>query len=732
MAARYPETVPPHTPTGILFDQLLNHEMPLPHDQIKGVFEVPGTANPHLLPVFRLRLCADTPDNQLVTTIHKDLVTAYDYHQVAFNLYGTNALFVHKETPSLPQYVEVLYQEAQQHATDLGSGIVGLIRKYGYALHNARHANPDDDLVLTIFCPNTYHWFVTDIACLQYLITNTTLYDTLGPELSLYILNVTKLPVLFVSSEKVAPMLLLVESLLLLFVRALVVMDKAVPPTPADEKLAEHLNVELFLFEEVVALGKTSPLAHIPPTPDTVYTILFTLGTLGNPKGVELTHEAAVAGLTLIFGCITKPQIKRCGAPRMQLLCILPLAHVYQRLILLFEICVGITIYLPSDPKNIKQVLADLKVVKPTHMIGVPRIFNRIDAGLRAKVADMNFIMRTLVDWCVQYKDKMYKQGVPLTNHWFYDRILTKKIKLAVGLDNLQLVVSGSAPILPDTIKYLRALLDTEFIQGYGLTELFACVLISLCEDEVEADLCGYITISTEVKLMLIPEMEYTWEGNRLGELWFRGPQIFDQYYRDPVKTAEALDADGWFHSGDVGTMDADGRIRIVDRVKNFFKLAQGEYILPEKIENVYVQFNLSLLSQVYVHGDLLQTYLVAVVVVLEPGVLAWLKEAYPNDASLQLAYMNDSNMEEVNHNTPLRKALLKELNANATLSKMINGLERLKNIHLFFNNDAHGVNVGFTEQNGLMTPTLKIKRHPASKFFASAVKDMYAEGPLA
>jgi len=223
----------------------------------------------------------------------------------------------------------------------------------------------------------------------------------------------------------------------------------------------------------------------------------------------------------------------------------------------------------------------------------------------------------------------------------------------------------------------------------------------------------GVPLICGEIKLVDVPEMGYTSKDvvNGIpaprGEIWARGSMIFAGYYRDEERTREALQ-DGWLLSGDVGMWQPDGQLKIIDRKKNIFKLAQGEYIAPEKIENVYGRAKY--IAQVYVHGDSLQTYLVAVVVPDEEGLREWAKNNKIAVAGSGLAPLLAL--------PQVKPLIFAEMQATAKAAKL-HGFEQVRAIYL--HNDL------FSAQNGILTPTFKLKREYARKLFAKEIEALYA-----
>jgi len=276
-------------------------------------------------------------------------------------------------------------------------------------------------------------------------------------------------------------------------------------------------------------------------------------------------------------------------------------------------------------------------------------------------------------------------------------------------------MVSGSAPLDPSLHEFLRAAFGNEFKQGYGLTESYA---VGLCQfpNDFSTGNCGGLGPATELCLASVPDMEYlaTDKPNPRGELLMRGNTMFREYYRNEAETSKAILGDGWFRTGDIAEIDAMGRVKIIDRVKNVLKLAQGEYISPERLENVYLA-NTSILSQAYVHGDSTQAFLVAIFGVdpatfgpFASGILK--KTIDPSDIQAIKAAANDPRV---------KKAVLKELEKIGKKNKF-NSYERVRNVHL----DVEP----FTIENELLTPTLKLKRPQAAKKFREHLDRMYEE----
>jgi long-chain acyl-CoA synthetase len=345
---------------------------------------------------------------------------------------------------------------------------------------------------------------------------------------------------------------------------------------------------------------------------------------------------------------------------------------------------------------NILELTEDLKLLRPTAFISVPRLYNRFGGAIKAQTIEQPGVKGAMSRHIVSAKTANLKNPAPgkATNkHLLYDRIWSKKVAAALGLERARSMVSGSAPIDPDLQQFLRVVFSNKFIQGYGLTETYAIALAQLTDD-YSAGNCGAVTPTTELCLMDVPDMEYfaTDKPYPRGELLIRGPTVFTEYYKNEAETKKAFTEDGWFRTGDIASIDGLGRFRIIDRVKNVLKLAQGEYISPERIENVYLA-NLPWLAQGYVHGDSSQSSLVGIFG-FQPDIFAGFlskvvgKEFSPTDVkALHVAAQEPK----------VRQVMLKEMQKVGRKAKF-NSYEHVKVVRVLAE--------PFTIENELLTPT--------------------------
>jgi long-chain acyl-CoA synthetase len=449
--------------------------------------------------------------------------------------------------------------------------------------------------------------------------------------------------------------------------------------------LANDLGVTIHYIRDIEALGELQPLPMNPPSPDDIATINYTSGTTGNPKGVVLTHRNAHAA--------TCTSLILLGSSASQVICsFLPLAHIYQRLGEQGGLAAGSAIgYFHG---NVVELVDDLKLLRPTIFSGVPRLYNRFGAKIKEATVLAPGVKGALSRHVVAVKmANMQDKHNPSNTHMLYDRIWSKKVAAGLGLDRCKVMVSGSAPIDPSLHQFLRVVFGNNFTQGYGLTETYAVSLIQH-EGDFAPGTCGGVTPNAEHALLDVPDMEYysTDKPHPRGELLIRSTTLFREYFRNEEETKKAVDADGWFHTGDICSIDEMGRFKIIDRRKNVLKLAQGEYISPERIENVYLA-NCGWIASAYVHGDSHQSFLVAIF-----GVAP---DLFPQFASKVLGEKIEdgdiAKLKEVLGSKKLEKAVLKELDRVGKKSKF-NNYEKVKAVRLFVD--------PFTIENQLLTPT--------------------------
>ncbi|KAI5566435.1 hypothetical protein BDE02_13G019500 [Populus trichocarpa] len=537
---------------------------------------------------------------------------------------------------------------------------------------------------------NRPEWLIVDHACTAYSYISVPLYDTLGPDAVKYVVNHADVQAIFCVPETLNTLLSFISEIP--SVRLIVVVggvDEHLPSLP----LAS--GVKLRSYTKLFSEGRSSLQPFIPPKPEDVATICYTSGTTGTPKGVVLTHNnliSSVAGFCMAIKF----------NPADIYISYLPLAHIYERSNQIVSVYYGVAVgFYQGD--NLK-LLDDLSALRPTILCSVPRLYNRIYDGIINAVKSSGVLKERLFRAAYNSKKQALMSGRNPSPMW--DRLVFNKLKEKLG-GRVRFMGSGASPLSPDVMDFLRVCFGCQVLEGYGMTET-SCVISSVDQGDNLSGHVGSPNPACEIKLVDVPEMNYTSEDqpHPRGEICVRGPTIFQGYYKAEVQMREVIDDDGWLHTGDIGLWLPGGRLKIIDRKKNIFKLAQGEYIAPEKVENVYTKCRF--VSQCFIYGDSFNSSLVAVVAV-EPDVLRdWaVSEGIKHDDLGQLC--NDPRA---------RAAVLADMDLVGKEAQL-RGFEFAKAVTL--------VPEPFTMENGLLTPTFKVKRPQAKEYFAKAISNMYA-----
>nr|XP_042697968.1 long-chain-fatty-acid--CoA ligase 1 isoform X3 [Chrysemys picta bellii] len=378
------------------------------------------------------------------------------------------------------------------------------------------------------------------------------------------------------------------------------------------------------------------------------------------------------------------------------LISFLPLAHMFERIVECVILCHGARIgFFQGD---IRLLMDDLKTLQPTVFPVVPRLLNRMFDKIFGQANTS--LKRWILDFASKRKEAELRSGIIRKNS-LWDKLIFHKIQASLG-GKVRLMITGAAPVSANVLTFLRAALGCQFYEGYGQTECTAGCSLTIPGDWTAGHVGAPMPCSL-LKLVDVEEMNY-FAVKGEGEVCVKGPNVFQGYLKDPEKTAEALDKDGWLHTGDIGKWLPNGTLKIIDRKKHIFKLAQGEYIAPEKIENVYMRSEP--VAQVFVYGESLQAFLIAIVVPDAETLSSWAKKK-----GFEGSY------EELCKNKDLKKYILEDM-LKVGKESGLKSFEQVKGIALSMEM--------FSIENGLLTPTLKAKRRELQKFFKSQIDELY------
>ncbi|MGV9674250.1 AMP-dependent synthetase/ligase [Nocardia sp. NPDC003482] len=426
--------------------------------------------------------------------------------------------------------------------------------------------------------------------------------------------------------------------------------------------------------------------------PDDLATLIYTSGTTGPSKGVEITHSNVVAQIVVLMsGPLTVGLDDRAVS-------YLPAAHVADRISgHCMNLFTGITVTCVPDPREIAAALPD---ARPTAFFGVPRVWQKIKAGIDAKLAtESSPVRKALARWAIgvgvaSARARLGTADAPPllgVQHRIADALVLSKLRVALGLDALRIASSGAAAIPPETLEYLLGLGFT-VSEVWGMSETTGVGTFTEL-DRPRPGSVGRVVDGAEIRLA------------DDGELLIRGPIVTRGYRNMPDKTAEALDAEGWLHTGDVATIDADGYVTIVDRKKELIITEAGKNISPTNIENA-VKAASSLIGQIVAVGDA-KPY-IAALVVLDPDTAAVRAKALGTpDADIATLARHPEILAEV------RAAV----EAGNTKLARVEQIKRFRVLDRVWE-------PGGTE----ITPTLKLKRTPIAAEYATDIAALYTD----
>jgi long-chain acyl-CoA synthetase len=555
---------------------------------------------------------------------------------------------------------------------------------------------------LGIYSRNNEKFVASDLACHLNSITVVTIYDSLGDHTIEYIIDQTELTTMCMESRNLNKLTKLKKENKSPSLKNIILYDNE------DEKQikeAQSAGYNLIYFEDVVKSGVEKQAEFKPSTSDTVATFCYTSGTTGTPKGAMITHGGILADVSCLN--FSDAQLFETDVH----LSYLPLAHVMERVVVTTCITKGIAIgFYSGNPGNI---IPDAIALKPTIFIGVPKVFMRVYDVILEGIAKKGIVTRVLVNRAVAAKLSNYSKNGSLT-HAIWDRLVCNNFKNALG-GKVRLMMTGSAPISHQTLNFLKVCFSCPILEGYGQTECCAACTITAVADYEGNNVGGPIS-AAEIKLVDAPTLNYLStdkdeSGNPTprGEICIRGPILFKGYFNAVDKTKEVLDDEGWLHTGDVGLILPNHSLRIQDRIKNIFKLSIGEYIAPEKLENLYCKGYY--VNQIFVHGESTEGFIIAIIYPKKEQCVTFLESKGIKTTKDEVHKHYD--------NPELRKEVMRDLEKLGRDSEF-KGFEIIRKVHL--------TNEMFTIENELMTPTMKLKRHEAKKRYMDEIKKLYLE----
>ncbi|MFJ3716506.1 AMP-dependent synthetase/ligase [Streptomyces sp. NPDC090057] len=428
-------------------------------------------------------------------------------------------------------------------------------------------------------------------------------------------------------------------------------------------------------------------------TSDQLATLIYTSGTTGRPKGVRLPHDnwAYMAKAIAATGLVSGDDVQYLW---------LPLAHVFGKVLTSGQIEVG---HVTAVDGRVDKIIENLPVVRPTYMAAVPRIFEKVYNGVAAKAREGGAAKYKIFQWAAEVareyakvsQDNFRRTGahaVPFglaAKHKVADTLVYGKLREAFG-GRLRACVSGASALAPE-IGFFFAGAGIHILEGYGLTESSAASFVNPGE-AYRTGTVGKPLPGTEVRIA------------DDGEILLRGPGIMDGYHQQPEKTAEVLESDGWFHTGDIGELSADGYLRITDRKKDLIKTSGGKYVAPAEVEGQFKAV-CPYVSNILVHGAD-RNYCTALIALDEIAILQWAKDNGLDGKPYAEVVAAPQTVEMVD-------GYVKELNA---------GLQRWQTIKKY-----RLLPRDLDVEHGEITPSLKLKRPVVEREYKHLIDEMYA-----
>lgn len=570
-------------------------------------------------------------------------------------------------------------------------------------IHRDTYNNIEFDLV-GIFANNCTEWVVSDLGCQMDTITTVTLYATLGPNAFKFICEQTEIKTILVTPDLVKMLCDLKQKFNLDKLTYAILFDLT---TNCDsDKFLSQLKeagftaysfTKDFIKENYNVKESDLKLSQ----PDTIMTICYTSGTTGNPKGVMLSQRNLISVLETVIDGGSIPVDEYAAH-----ISFLPLAHIFERMVISGFMGIGAKVgFISGSVKT--TLMEDIKYFGPTLLFTVPKVLQTIRNKVFEGFNKLSGWKKKLAYTAYYTKLENYKK-YGIVTHAIYDILVFKKIREMFG-NRIKTVLCASAPLRKELADDFKVFLSVPVVEGLGMTELSGSPFCTNYNDYTNFT-AGGVNWGARMLLKSVPELGYTVddeiEGIKCpaGEMCLKGPLVFHGYYKNDEENKNCFDEEGYFHTGDVGRIfpNYGNGLKIVDRVKEIFKLSQGEYIIPAKLESVYSKS--IYVSQIMIYGNPAKNKIIGIII---PD-----KKKCAEELNMSI-----EDLVKDNKNKDLINLIVKDFE-NLAKEAEFNGLERLKYIIIDFDE--------FTNSNNCLTPTMKIIRKNVEKKYKERIDNLY------
>ncbi|KAJ3218786.1 Long-chain-fatty-acid--CoA ligase 1 [Dinochytrium kinnereticum] len=602
----------------------------------------------------------------------KDVKTAYDMIWDSFRRRATKNYLGYRSVSGGP-FIWTTFKQIEESVVQFGSGLLNIcgVKPFQDGTHQVGE-DPDAHNLVGILMKNSVEWTIVDFACSTFGLVSVPLYPTFDSESLKFVINFTEMSALVATTEELSDVLKIAGSCPKL---RFIIIAGPNAVTESDRQSADALNIQLYTFDQIKKSGKENVKPHSRPSPEDV----ATAGGAGFLNLLPNSHKLNDKDRHLSY---------------------LPLCHMFERVVFYALTWLGAEIGFYRGKTEL--LFDDVLELRPTLFPTVPRLLSRLFDKVTQGVESSGGLKKWLFGFAYRSKLAEVRAG-RVTRDSIWDRLVFSKIQARLG-GNVRMMLTGAAPISPEILDFLRVVMGCQVLEGYGQTESCASGFVTIVGDYRTFPHVGVPFTTCEYKLVDIPSMNYfaTDEPNPRGEICIRGHIVMKSYYKSPELTAEALDEGGWLHTGDVGMIHPDGTLAVIDRVKAQFKLQQGEYVSPERVE-IFTKTKWVLQS--FVFGDSLKSSCVMIVVPDEAVLLPWAKQNNKTGSFSELCLNSEVNQ-------IIHKSILEEGKKN--------GLARYELP------SAIALSSKTFEELGLLTPTFKTKRHDARRVFADEIDYLY------